>query len=38
MAAGAGSEDALIFEPLFHLRIFQSPAWSHTVDVTVGRA
>ena len=34
-AAGAGSEDALIFEPLFHLKIRQGEEWSHTVDVTV---
>jgi hypothetical protein len=32
---GPGSENALIFEPLFHLKIRQDEAWSHSVDVTV---
>ncbi len=32
---GPGSEDALIFEPQFHLRIRQDEHWVHNVDLTV---
>jgi hypothetical protein len=32
---GPGSEDALIFEPQFHLRVRQDEHWSHDIDVTV---
>jgi hypothetical protein len=32
---GPGSEDALIFEPQFHLRIRQDEHWTHDVDLTV---
>ena len=34
-AQGPGKEDALIFEPLFHLKIRQDAHWTHTVDITV---
>src|SRR6266542_2479448 len=33
-ARGPGSENALIFEPLFHLKIRQDEAWSHSIDIT----
>jgi hypothetical protein len=33
--SGPGSEDALIFEPLFQLRFKQDESWSHTVTLAV---
>jgi hypothetical protein len=34
-ARGPGSEDVLVFEPQFHLRVRQSANWSHDIDIGV---
>jgi hypothetical protein len=34
-ARGPGSENALIFEPMFHLGIRQDEHWTHKADITV---
>src|SRR5262245_56121697 len=32
---GPGSENTLIFEPMFHVKLRQDAEWSHAIDVTV---